>query len=132
MPSIDGLKCVACDISCLTCSGRQDYCTSCGSGKYLQSTSCVVSCSTGIGINGICEACPTGCASCDKTLNCLICSGDYFNAGGSCMLACPSSLPIISGRTCTSCTSPCLSCNASNYCFSCSSPSLVLKGECLS
>ncbi len=57
--------CKICVAECARCVDRDDYCTLCATGFFLENNFCVKECSKGkYGSGGICVSCDSKCGSC--------------------------------------------------------------------
>ena len=102
--------CVACDSSCLKCSGTAGNCKVCNIGFHF---------TTNGATSGTCnDLCPTHCGECSTSDTCTSCAATYVsNNTGGCV--CPSG-QYDSGTTCQSCNSSCSGCSGSSTeCLNC-------------
>ncbi|XP_074615759.1 scavenger receptor cysteine-rich type 1 protein M160-like isoform X2 [Acropora palmata] len=82
-------ECVVCKISCSTCYGTANNCTSCDKGYYRKNGTCVADCGFGFYLDGTCRACDKNCKTCDGAAkNCTSCEVDWFKNGSTCVSDC--------------------------------------------
>lgn len=106
-----GKACFVCNISCSTCSGASDKCTTCSEGYYKKNNTCVANCGRGYYLDAsskMCKQCNASCGSCDgKPDACTSCDPPRYKKGSSCLTDCtpnykPSSKPrvrLVNGPT---------------------------------
>ena len=133
--SLDGSQCIACDNSCLACSGAgPNSCTLCFDQAILTPVTGPGTCSCP---SGKYYSPPTGCVNCHVT--CKECSGASANLCISCNLGaalagsspdvcvCSSGFYLDSAGNCPACSLNCRTCsNSASTCTSCNSQSSTL------
>ena len=144
--------CIPCDSNCKECKSDVSHCTSCPSGKVLDSYSeCTdpPECPSGqtSDSNGVCQSCNTNCTECSGTIStCTKCLDTYFVLNSTCIpcssscLNCEESASkctgckesfYLSNQKCISCQASCRTCENSNSCLTCKSGLFIQNGACL-
>ena len=129
-------KCLACDPSCLTCSGgSKTSCTSCSGGYILSSGSCIsASCPLTSYVDSNppfpCVACSSPCNSCLNSTFCYSCvtSSTYYllASKGKCLMVCPPGTFAQNPNICQTCDPNCVTCSVfATQCTSCISGEYV-------
>ena len=134
------LKCIACNPSCLTCTGTISNCLSCASPTFLQTNTCLSICPDyryGNVNTSTCQSCSTGCRQCNSGLSteCTACgvafdfienyNVTYYLSAGKCLTACPSGEFIDGSNLCGNCSQYCQVCKNATYCTFCISAFLT-------
>ena len=86
-------KCIKCDSSCKTCTGKATQCTSCKTSHKLVGASCQPFCSVGFfKKDKACVACHLTCLECSKggPQGCTKCINSLHFHKGQCIKNCPS------------------------------------------
>ncbi|KAL4462662.1 hypothetical protein ABPG74_000492 [Tetrahymena malaccensis] len=134
---ISGIKCLACDKICQTCSGSlSNNCLSCYQDFYLfDDNTCQKYCDTQNGFvisNNNCKACGSFCKTCqiqgDSSINCLTClDGKYLLPNKTCNTCKIDQGFYVDGKNCLPCHNTCKTCSNSeiNNCLSCDSGSYL-------
>lgn len=144
------LSCVACDPSCIECTGpSSSNCSSCS--NYLYNGTCYGNCPSYTYSNSsVCYNCNSTCGTCyGNSNNCTSCSNSFpYQYESSCYSVCPSNTLTLQddeecvdscptgyyqvGSNCIVCDSNCLSCtNNSTYCTSCASNNYLYNNTCV-
>ena len=121
--------CVACDATCLTCSGAgSGDCLSCPATgtPFFDGGACVAACPSGkfADSSSECQECDVSCGECSNgnATGCTACFGGaaFDSAAGTCTFACPIGQYLESdGQTCSACDASCLTCSSTSTCTSC-------------
>ena len=136
-------SCLACDSSCLTCSGfGSAACTTCLSPLLYTSNVtggfCVSSC-PGVGYfnsGGIsCLSCDSTCLNCSGigASQCTACNNDSYLSSGYCRMVCPpATYPNDNSNTCSVCDGSCTYCFGStkNDCTACITGMVLYNFTC--
>lgn len=116
--------CVACSLSCQTCSVASTNCTSCYALSHLSNNVCI--CNDGYYSNGaVCSPCVIQCGTCLASSNfCLTCNLNHYTILNGSTCVCPvTKYQNASTLVCQSCYFSCWTCSgpSNNECSSCNS-----------
>ncbi len=106
--------CKKCNDICLTCSLREDYCTSCKKKLYANLGKCEKRCPEAFfSHNDIseCEPCVSKCLECKSKKKCLLCRDGFFLYREQCLDECPEgTFQVWMEKRCEDCHLSCRNC----------------------
>lgn len=136
------VKCLKCNIECLTCRDYASRCVTCAVGFVLANGRCMSFCPDGTyNASSVCKPCSRYCVTCSNLNSCAVCVQGTVLYSSLCLSNCPqgyymtlNSTAAVSYYYCTGCSVSCQSCNGSaEYnCLSCNSGLFLTNGMCLS
>lgn len=135
---VSGVLCLACDVSCYTCTGSSTYCTSCPAVHLtvLSSASCICPDTYYLPTSTpICQQCSPSCHTCiSSPTYCLSCPINSHRTLTSNSCPCNPGYYETSTYICASCHSACTLCiGSSNYnCTGCVSGFVLIGTYCKS
>jgi hypothetical protein len=123
LPDAAHSLCTTCMITCATCIGYFDNCTSCNpsDNRILSNNQCICQ-ATAFEINGVCLLCGNvvaHCSSCQNNYSCTGCSSGYTLSSD--LKKCIDCQGSING---------CLTCVSTTNCTTCKSPFTLIKEKC--
>ncbi|KAL4463427.1 hypothetical protein ABPG72_003123, partial [Tetrahymena utriculariae] len=137
---IQGLQCLECNKSCLTCKDNPNNCLTCEDGSFLQPDGTCAECQTNNGyyIKDIyCYKCDDSCLTCsENSTKCLSCQKDLFLTKNNQCVQCDQvrQYQIKQSQKCEDCDPSCLKCNGTqkNNCTQCDQNLFLSQNyECL-